>query len=225
MTDGRTEERVREALQAVRRQSVDGAVSARSFDDAGPAGDGVSDLDGEAEPSSRGRWWLPATAAAAVVILLGAFALAGRVDERQTSVTASQSEEERAHARAVGQVTEECRRFQAARPTEPAPYEVPADLAAWIDRYQAAIDQATSAVDGIDARFDDDRAVLAETAATLARQRGALDGALAASDAGDAVEAIRLIDQARSYESIAAFELAQWGAVECDARGVTRPTR
>ena len=227
MSGDRTEERLRDALAAVRRQSVEGPDRDWSVDtdaDAdADADDGVSDLDDEGGGARR-RWWMPAVAAV-VLLALGVVALVARPEGPESNVTASRPDDSAAHTRAVAQVAEGCRRFRAASPPEAAPVESPAELSAWFDRYDAAIEQARADLRDVPAGSDDDRDVLAATESTLDRQRRALAGARSAAASGDTVEAVRLIDQARAYESIAAFELAQWGAVECDARGVTRPTR
>ena len=223
MSDGRIEERLQDALQEIRRQSVAGGVPAGG--DVPSTLEAVSELVADPDPSPIRRWWIPATAAAAVLVLVGVVVLAGRVADRPTNVTASQTEQEREHVRAVLDVIEGCRRFQAARPPEAAPIEVPAELPAWFDRYETAIAEGIATLGRVKPGSSDDRVVLNVAVDSLGRQRRALDAARAAAGAGDDVEAVRLIDQARSYESIAAFELAQWGAAECDARGVTQPTR
>lgn len=223
MSDPRMEERLRDALEAVRRQSVEG-VPGSSGPRRLPDDDGLADLDDDEAPKRSARWWVPATAAAVIVFLLGVVVLAGRGGE-ETNVTASRSEQERAHAAAVAEVVAGCRRYQASRPSEPAPIEVPAELAAWFDRYEAAQADALVALDEVVAPGDDDRTALDEAGDALERSRGALGQARGAAERGDDTEAIRLVDQSRYYETIAAFALAGWGAAECDARGVTRPTR
>ena len=218
MSDPRTEERLRDALQAVRRQSVGGVPGAGGAprDD-----DGLADLDDGDGPRQPARWWVPAIAA--VVVLLLGLVLAGRASE-ETNVVASRSEQEQAHAAAVAEVVAGCRRYQATRPADPAPLEAPAELPAWFDRYDAAQAEALSGLDDAVVPAED-RAVIDEAADALERGRRALAQARAAAERGDDTEAIRLVDQARYYETIGAFALAEWGAAECDARGVTRPTR
>ena len=225
MSDGRTQDRLRDALQEIRRQSVAGSGSGPVSAAEPWSDEPVSELEGDSRRPAHRRWWLPATAAAVVLAVAGTFVVAGRVGERETSVTASQTEQELAHARAVVEVTEGCRRYQSARPPEAAPVEAPSELAAWFDRYGVAIAGASATLDRIEVSSNEDRSVLVVAEDALGRARRALDGARAAAESGDTIEAIRLIDQARSYESIAAFELAQWGAAACDARGVTQPTR
>jgi hypothetical protein len=151
--------------------------------------------------------------------------VAARPGDQEANVTASRPDEAEVHGMAVAQVAEGCRRFQVARPQEAAPAEDPAQLEDWFNSYVAALEQAREDLGDVTAGSNADAEVLVRVEATLTRVRRALDGARSAAAASDAVEAVRLIDQARSYESIAAFELAEWGATECDPRGVTRPTR
>ena len=223
MTESHTEARLRDAMQAIRQQSAATDHGPSTLDDRQDAD--LPDLEGgHRSPPRRRRWLLPATAAALLLVIAGVVALISGIDERETNVTASRPDRAAARVAAVAQVTEGCRRYQAARPAQPAPVDVAAELTAWLDQYDGAIAEARATLRGVPAAVDD-RAVLADADDALVRQSRALDAARVAATSGDTVEAIRLIDQARSYESIAAFELAQWGAIECDARGVTRPTR
>ena len=223
MTESPTEARLREAMKAIRHQSAAMHHGSPPLD--GPEDPDVPGLEGaDTSRARRPRWILPVTAAAILLIISGLVALLSGVDERETSVTAARPDGTAARVAAVAQVVEGCRQYQAARPAEPAPVDV-AELTPWLDQYDAAIADARTTLRDVRVADDDDRAVLADAGDALVRQGRALDAARVAATAGDTVEAVRLIDQARSYESIAAFELAQWGAVECDARGVTRPTR
>lgn len=223
MTDSPTEARLREAMQAIRRQSVAAHQDAPPLDDRLDAD--LLDLESGPRSPARRHRWLPATAAALLVVVLGLVAVASGIDDRESNVTAARPDQAAARRAAIAQVVEGCGRYQAARPAEPAPVDGATELTRWLDQYDAAIAAALANLREVPAAAEEDRAVLGEAEDALVRQGRALDAARVAASSGDTVEAVRLIDQARSYESIAAFELAQWGAVECDARGVTQPTR
>ena len=230
MSDHVTEERLRDALRAVRAQSIDRAMAPTwTSDDAGTGGATIHALEpGTRHAGGRRRRRLASMAAvaAALLLIVGATVVtATRRGEDRTSVTADGPDGGLGHAAAVTRVVAECRRFASARPEDPAPTADAGALATWLTRYEAALAEASDAVAGVAAADAEDRAVLDAAESNLLRAREALAAAGREAAARDELAAVREIDRARSYESIVAFELAQWGAVACDVRGVTRPTR
>jgi hypothetical protein len=221
VTDERLEARLRDALQTVRRQSIEGVDVAEEPDDQ------LSELELARAAWSGRRTARPVLVAAAALlaVVVGIAAFVGRTEERDTSVTATRPGDGLTHAEAVDQVTAGCRRFSASAPATAAPFGTGTDPMPWLEQYLAAFDEALVALRSIDAGAPEDRAVLAKVQTTLERARQATEEARTAATAADETAAVRLVDRARSYELIAGFDLARWGAAECDARGVTQPTR
>lgn len=215
MSTNPVEDRVRDALAAVREQSVD-APSFEDLRDRRPAPAGTP---------SRRRLTL---VAAAVLVGIVAVGLIARPDDQGPDVAAET--EFTTHEELVRRAVQECLDFQAAAPPGAVPGPMPGstqpDLAA-LREWHA---QWATALAGTDDVFADvmpspaDEAWVDEALSILRLERDATRRAGDALDAGDAQAAFQALVTARDHGLQLSFLLAVNGATECDDRGVTRPT-
>lgn len=212
MTNG-TEDRLRDALAAIREQSI-----------APPPRDDSEPMLMPDELGARRRPVLLAALAGAAAVIIAVVALSTAGKDAGSDLAATRPGTPLDHDALVARATAECRTFQAAVPAGAPPQDLQ-ELRAWQQDYRDAVADAVRVFAEIRPIEDHDVEVLSLVERNMRLQLGAVDDADKALDRGSVPDAARALDRAISYGSIASFELAKWGAEECDARGVTQATR